>query len=111
MTGTRCENSGVSLILPTALTGVRGLEKEVALLLHFTTVLGSPQKGGVRDDWNVSGWRLEQLQGHVANVGSSTQLRTNRLGQAVLLGALLLICLLVRRQDDLGLCICSLDGA
>lgn len=54
-----CENKRVALLL----RGVRGLEKEVALLLCFTTVLCSFQKGGVREVWNVLGCRLEQLQG------------------------------------------------
>lgn len=40
----------------TLLAAQTGLEKEVPLFLHPTTMLCSSQKGGIRDDWLVLGW-------------------------------------------------------
>lgn len=44
-------------------------------------------------------------------VGSEGQPRTNRRGQAALLGALSLISFVTRRRDDPDLFICSFSGA
>lgn len=44
-------------------------------------------------------------------VGSEGQPRTNRRGQAALLGALSLISFVARRRDDPDLFICSFSGA